>query len=61
MAAERAREVCRAVWVGDLQQIDPASLRGPYDVLLFGDTLEHIADPVAVLTRLRTVLAHQCG
>lgn len=56
VAAERAREVCREVWVGDLQQIDPATLRGPYDVLLFGDTLEHIADPVAVLTRLRSAL-----
>lgn len=57
VAAERARAVCREVWVGDLQQIDPATLRGPYDVLLFGDTLEHIPDPVAVLQRLRTVLA----
>jgi 2-polyprenyl-3-methyl-5-hydroxy-6-metoxy-1,4-benzoquinol methylase len=31
-------------------------LEGPYDVLLFGDTLEHIPDPVAVLRRLRTKL-----
>jgi 2-polyprenyl-3-methyl-5-hydroxy-6-metoxy-1,4-benzoquinol methylase len=57
VAADRARSVCREVWVGDLQQIEPAALRGPYDVLLFGDTLEHIPDPVAVLRRLRTVLA----
>jgi len=56
VAADRAREVCREVWVGDLQQIDPAELHGPYDVLLFGDTLEHIPDPVAVLERLRGVL-----
>lgn len=56
IAAARAREVCRNVWVGDLQQIDPEQLAGPYDVLLFGDTLEHIADPVAVLQRLRTVV-----
>ena len=56
VAAARAREVCRNVWVGDLQQIDPGQLAGPYDLLLFGDTLEHIADPVAVLRRLRGVL-----
>ncbi|CAB4743661.1 MAG: methyltransferase domain-containing protein [Actinobacteria bacterium] len=52
-AAQRAREVCRRVWVGDLQAVDADQLDGPYDVLLFGDTLEHIADPVAVLRRLR--------
>jgi 2-polyprenyl-3-methyl-5-hydroxy-6-metoxy-1,4-benzoquinol methylase len=57
VAAERARSVCRNVWVGDLQTIDPQYLAGPYDVLLFGDTLEHITDPVAVLRRLRAVLA----
>ena len=55
-AAERARGVCRRVWVGDLQAVDAGELDGPYDVLLFGDTLEHIADPVAVLRRLRGTL-----
>jgi 2-polyprenyl-3-methyl-5-hydroxy-6-metoxy-1,4-benzoquinol methylase len=52
-AAQRARAVCRRVWVGDLQAVDADELSGPYDVLLFGDTLEHIAEPVAVLRRLR--------
>jgi 2-polyprenyl-3-methyl-5-hydroxy-6-metoxy-1,4-benzoquinol methylase len=55
-AAARARQVCRHVWVGDLQQVDPAELAGPYDVLLFGDTLEHVPDPAAVLRGLRPVL-----
>jgi len=55
-AAAGAREVCRNVWVGDLQEIDPTRLAGPYDVVLFGDTLEHIADPVAVLGRLRSAM-----
>jgi 2-polyprenyl-3-methyl-5-hydroxy-6-metoxy-1,4-benzoquinol methylase len=55
-AAERARQVCRHVWVGDLQAVDDDELDGPYDVLLFGDTLEHIPDPAAVLRRLRTKL-----
>jgi 2-polyprenyl-3-methyl-5-hydroxy-6-metoxy-1,4-benzoquinol methylase len=56
-AAERARRVCERVYVGDLQQFDPAELDGTYDVLLFGDTLEHLADPAAVLRRLATHLA----
>lgn len=55
-AAQRARSVCRHVWVGDLQTVDADALDGPYDVLLFGDTLEHIADPAAVLRRLRSKL-----
>src|SRR4051794_27334942 len=56
VAAERALTVCDQVIVGDLQQIEVDTLAATYDVLLFGDTLEHIADPVAVLTRLRTRL-----
>lgn len=57
VAAERAREVCRKVWVGDLQTVTADDIDGPYDVLLFGDTLEHIAEPVAVLQRLRSQLS----
>lgn len=57
VAAASAREVCREVWVGDLQQLDVSTLRGPYDALVFGDTLEHLADPVPVLRALRDVLA----
>jgi 2-polyprenyl-3-methyl-5-hydroxy-6-metoxy-1,4-benzoquinol methylase len=56
VAAERARTVCGRVHVGDLQQFDPAELDGRYDVLLFGDTLEHLPDPAAVLRRLATRL-----
>lgn len=56
LAAERARRVCDRVWVGDLQQIDVDELDGPYDLLLFGDTLEHVPDPVAVLRALATTL-----
>ncbi|HEV8297975.1 MAG TPA: class I SAM-dependent methyltransferase [Acidimicrobiales bacterium] len=55
-AAQLARDVCRHVWVGDLQLVDPDALNGPYDALLFGDTLEHVPDPAAVLRRLRKVL-----
>ncbi len=55
-AAERARTVCRTVWTGDLDRLDTSELRGPYAALLFGDTLEHLADPVPLLRRLRDVL-----
>ena len=54
--AERARQVCEHVYVGDLSSFDPETLDGLYDVLLFGDTLEHLPDPPAVLRRLRTKL-----
>lgn len=57
VAAERARAVCGEVHVGDLQTFDVDQLDGAYDVLLFGDTLEHVPDPPAVLRRLRTRLA----
>ena len=57
VAAGRARSVCEHVYVGDLQQFDVDELEGTYDVLLFGDTLEHVADPAAVLRRLATRLA----
>ncbi|MEY2432648.1 MAG: hypothetical protein QOC92_2373 [Acidimicrobiaceae bacterium] len=57
VAAERARKVCERVYSGDLEQFDTDELEGTYDVLLFGDTLEHLADPVTVLRRLRNHLA----
>jgi 2-polyprenyl-3-methyl-5-hydroxy-6-metoxy-1,4-benzoquinol methylase len=52
VAAEEARQVCRTVVVGDLQHLDLSTLPH-YDVVLFGDTLEHLPDPGAVLARLR--------
>ncbi len=55
--AERARQVCENVYVGDLSTFDPDELDGTYEVLLFGDTLEHLPDPPAVLRRLRTRLS----
>lgn len=56
VAAERARRVCERVWVGDLQHVDVRELDGPYDLLLFGDTLEHVPDPVIVLRTLASKL-----
>ena len=55
--AAKAEEVCDRVLVGDLSQLDLGTLRDDYDLLLFGDTLEHLPAPEEVLRRLaaRTV------
>jgi 2-polyprenyl-3-methyl-5-hydroxy-6-metoxy-1,4-benzoquinol methylase len=52
-AAQEARTVCDRVFEGDLQAFDTDELVDRYDLLLFGDTLEHLPDPPAVLRRLR--------
>lgn len=57
VAAAAAREVCDRVWVGDLDQLDVEDLAPSYDLLLFGDTLEHLVDPAGLLERLRPRLA----
>lgn len=57
-AAERARSVCRRLFVGSLE--DPeflAALAGPYDRILFGDVLEHLREPEEVLRNVRSRLA----
>jgi 2-polyprenyl-3-methyl-5-hydroxy-6-metoxy-1,4-benzoquinol methylase len=51
-AARQAREICDKVWVGDLEKMNCDEF-GQYDLILFGDVLEHLVDPVAVLRRLR--------
>lgn len=56
-AAERAKEVCETVWQGDLATFDFSELNGPYDLVLFGDTLEHVPNPEAVLAEIRSQLA----
>lgn len=55
-AAALAREFCDTVIVADLQGLDLKDLRDQYAVLLFGDTLEHLAAPEQLLTRLRSRL-----
>lgn len=56
-AAAEAKEVCERVVVGDLAELDVDQLAPRYDGLVFGDTLEHLADPPALLRRLRPLLA----
>ncbi|WP_298462699.1 bifunctional 2-polyprenyl-6-hydroxyphenol methylase/3-demethylubiquinol 3-O-methyltransferase UbiG [uncultured Cellulomonas sp.] len=58
-AAEQARPLVERLVVGDLEA--PATLEElageTFDVLVFGDVLEHLRDPAEVLTRALTLLA----
>ena len=58
-AAEKAREVCDQVKVGDLDELDLASELGgeTFDVGLFGEVLEHLKYPQRVLMQTRQLLA----
>jgi len=51
VAAEHARPAADDVLVGDLADLDLAAKLGDrtFDVLVFGDVLEHLPDPVTVL------------
>ncbi len=56
-AAERARAFCREVHVIDLDDLERLPYpNGHFDVLVFGDVLEHTADPWNALVRLRPYL-----
>ncbi len=55
-AAARARAHFDRLIEGDAEQIDDAEIGGPFDLIILGDTLEHLADPVAMLRRLHGML-----
>jgi 2-polyprenyl-3-methyl-5-hydroxy-6-metoxy-1,4-benzoquinol methylase len=55
-AAARASEAYDAVHLGSIEAVLP-ELQGPFDVALAYDVLEHLADPAAVLRRLRELMA----
>jgi 2-polyprenyl-3-methyl-5-hydroxy-6-metoxy-1,4-benzoquinol methylase len=55
-AAARAREVYDGVHVGSVEAV-LESIEGPFDVALAYDVLEHLADPAAVLQRLRALMS----
>ncbi len=57
-AAERARPFLEQLVVGDLNTLDLVGELGAerFDVLVFGDVLEHLADPYAVLRRALELL-----
>lgn len=58
-AAEQARPTLDRLVVGDLETLDLVESFGPeqFDALVFGDVLEHLRDPLAVLRRARPLLA----
>lgn len=58
-AAEAAKPVLERLVMGDLSTLDlPAELgRGAFDVVVFGDVLEHLTDPLPVLRSAKELLA----
>lgn len=58
-AAELAGRFCERMVVANVEELDLASMLGDerFDVVLFGDVLEHLVDPGAVLAKVASVLA----
>jgi 2-polyprenyl-3-methyl-5-hydroxy-6-metoxy-1,4-benzoquinol methylase len=55
-AAGEAEAFCERVLVGDLETMELPLEPGSFDVVLCGDIVEHLRDPVAALGRLRPFL-----
>jgi 2-polyprenyl-3-methyl-5-hydroxy-6-metoxy-1,4-benzoquinol methylase len=57
-AARRAERYCQRVIAGDVEQLDTdgALDEGSFDVVVFGDVLEHLKDPLKALQRLKLSL-----
>ena len=55
-AAALARGRCKEVVVADLEAAPPL-LDGPFEAIIYGDVLEHLADPHSVLVALNRTLA----
>lgn len=58
-AAEQARQHLDQVFLGDIEQLELPIQPGSLDSVVCGDVLEHLADPLAVLSRLRSLLRPQ--
>ncbi|TMB98843.1 MAG: methyltransferase domain-containing protein [Chloroflexi bacterium] len=58
-AAEIARQFCERMIVGDIEALDLVATFGEdkFDVVMFGDVLEHLIDPKTVLMKMRGLLA----
>ena len=53
-SAQIAKRYCKAVIVGDIETIDSLPYPEEYfDVIIFGDVLEHLKDPLSVLKKLK--------
>ena len=59
VAAEKAKEFCDAVIVGDLESLNLMDRLGDlrFDVITIADVLEHLRDPSAVLQKLKPFVA----
>jgi 2-polyprenyl-3-methyl-5-hydroxy-6-metoxy-1,4-benzoquinol methylase len=55
-AAREAQSFCEQVLVGDVETMDLPFEAGSFDVVLLGDVIEHLRDPVETLRRLRRFL-----
>jgi glycosyltransferase involved in cell wall biosynthesis len=53
--AEIARQHCREMIVGDIEDLDFSKL-GQYDTVVFGDVLEHLRNPREILQRASALL-----
>jgi SAM-dependent methyltransferase len=60
-AAEEARPHLDRLIVGDLETMDLAEAVGDerFDVVVFGDVLEHLKDPLAALRKAKSVMAER--
>lgn len=60
-AAEEARPHLERLVIGDLEVMDLADALGDerFDVIVFGDVLEHLRDPLALLRSARGLLAER--
>lgn len=58
-AAERVRPLCKQTHVADLESVELATLLGDqkFDVVTFGDVLEHLRSPVAALKKVKPFIA----
>jgi 2-polyprenyl-3-methyl-5-hydroxy-6-metoxy-1,4-benzoquinol methylase len=58
-AAERARGVLETTVVGDLERLDLSAefAQASFDVVVFGDVLEHLRDPLRSLRQAKELLA----
>jgi O-antigen biosynthesis protein len=55
-AARGAEPYCERVLVGDVEAMELPLEPGSFDVVLCGDVVEHLRDPVGTLARLRPLL-----
>ena len=58
-AAEKARQLYEEVLIANIEELDlEATLKGRrFDVVTFGDVLEHLRDPLATLRRVKPCIA----